>query len=218
MKTGNRKPETRNAFRGRAAFWFLLSAFWFASCHRESPVPPTQTAPPVTETHAAPAPPPTRKLVRSTPQQCAGDGSYEQALDCLRIAAQLRFNVDAAAFSGEGTVTRQTVGAERVELSLKDGQWIAEPKLAGIVWTHDGKKATPSPDLERLYQRLTVVLDPQKKEGTPQLTGIEPLAGTNANHFHFTDANSGEAYDVWISVADGHIVQERIGQLFLTFR
>jgi hypothetical protein len=159
-----------------------------------------------------------RKPVRSTPQKCAGDGSYEQAVDCFRMAAKLRFNVDAPLMVGEGEVTRPRIGEERVELSLRDGKWVAEVHPTGIVWTRDGKTATPSPEMERLEQRLTLFLDPQKKEGAPQLTGTEAMGGINTNHDHFTDANTGEPYDVWISTEDGHIVRMKVGAMLLTFK
>ena len=196
-------------------FCFLISAFCFA-CSKETPTPQKQTSAPAPQHPSTPVV--TRKPVLSTPQKSAGDGSYDQAVDCFRMAAALRFTVDAPAFSGEGEMTRPRIGEEHLDLSLRDGKWSAAPQPNGLVWTHDGQHATPPPELERLQQRLTLFLDPQKKEGAPQLAGSEPIAGITTNHFRYTDANNGEPYDVWVSMADGHIVQMTVGKLRLAFR
>ena len=73
--------------------------------------------------------------------------------------------------------------------------------------------SAPSPELERLYQRLTLYLDPQKREGAPQLVD----AKGDTNHYHFTDANSGEAYDVFVAKGDGRIVRLRAGKTEIEF-
>jgi len=198
-------------------FFFLIAIVTIACRRNETPVPPPpqQTAAP--STSMAPAPTP-RKRITSTAEKCGGDGSYDSAVDCFRIASRLRFTVDSPALSGSGELTRRRIGEEHLDLSLKDGHWIAEPRPTGIAWMREGQKATPSPEMERLYQRLTLYLDPQKKEGVPSLAGVEPLAGTNTNHFRFTDANNGESYDVWTSLTDGHIVQMKVGGMVLAFR
>jgi len=59
------------------------------------------------------------------------------------------------------------------------------------------------------------VLDPQKKEGSPQLAGTETMSGEPSNHYHFTNANSGDANDVWISRSDGRIVKWKAGKSIL---
>ncbi|HEV2721137.1 MAG TPA: hypothetical protein VG323_14035 [Thermoanaerobaculia bacterium] len=140
----------------------------------------------------------------STPAKCAGDGSYEQAVECFRMSTGFRFRVTSPALNGVGTLQRPRIGQERVTM----GEWTAETTPGGIVWTRGGKPATPSVELERLYQRLTLYLDPQKKEGTPQLAG----STAKANHYHFTDVNSGEAYDVFVAKDDGRIVELRAGK------
>lgn len=140
----------------------------------------------------------------STPAKCAGDGSYEQAVECFRMSSGFRFRVVSPALAAHGTLQRPRIGEERVTI----GEWAAETKPGGIVWTRGGKPAAPSPELERLYQRLTLWLDPQKKEGSPQLVD----AKGDANHYRFTDANSGEAYDVLVAKADGRIVDVRVGK------
>ena len=140
----------------------------------------------------------------STPAKCAGDGSYEQAVECFRMSSGFRFRVTSPDLSAGGMLQRPRIGEERVTV----GEWTAEAKHEAIVWTKGGKPATPTPELERLYQRLTIYLDPQKKEGAPQLVD----ANGNARHYHFTDANSGEAYDVYVAKDDGRIVRLRAGK------
>lgn len=140
----------------------------------------------------------------STPAKCAGDGSYEQAVECFRMSSGFRFHVASPAINGNGELRRPRIGQEQMTV----GDWSAESKVGGIVWTRGGKPATPSPELERLYQRLTIYLDPQKKEGSPQLAD----SSGNKNHYRFTDANSGEPYDVYIAKDDGRIVELRAGK------
>lgn len=117
--------------------------------------------------------------------------------------------VDPRGVQAEGEMTRSTPGMERVRFKASDGiSWIGEAKPAGVVWSRNGKHEQAPPDItNRVWQRTTMVLDPQKKEGGPQLAGTEPLAGELLNHYHFTNANSGEANDVWVSSTDGRITK-----------
>ena len=57
----------------------------------------------------------------------------------------------------------------------------------------------------RLQQRVTLAFDPQKKEGAPQLV--------EAGHYRFTNANTGEIHDVWVS-PDNRITRMTIGDSF----
>ena len=50
---------------------------------------------------------------------------------------------------------------------------------------------------KRVYQRVTLAFDPQKKEGAAQL--VEP------GHYRFTNAKHSEVHDVWVT--DGSRVQ-----------
>ena len=175
-----------------------------------------ETPPPPSPTKTTPPSPPARRQVVvpkprgvSTPAKCAGDGSYEQAVDCFRMSSGFRFRVASPAVTARGTLRRPRIGEEQMTV----GEWSAQAKAGGIAWTHNGKAAPPTPELERLYQRLTLWLDPQKKEGSPQLVD----AKGNANHYHFTDANSGEAYDVFIAKDDGRIVRLRAGAMEIDF-
>ena len=185
----------------RIAIVLLLLA---ACARHETPAPPPAAS------KKAPPPPPARQVAVpkphavSTPAKCAGDGSYEQAVDCFRMSSGFRFRVTSPTLKAGGTLQRPRLGEERVTI----GEWTGEAKHGGIAWTKGGKPATPSPELERLYQRLTLYLDPQKKEGSPQL--VESKGKTN--RYHFTDANSGEVYDVVVSKDDGRIVDLRAGK------
>lgn len=195
----------------------------FAACGREEPEPTAtfpKNPPPTRTTPVSPAPTATasapRGPNRSTPQKCAGDGSYEQALDCFRISSGFHFTLADA----KGEMSRQTPGMERVHFKTNNGAtWTGEAKPAGVVWSRDGKHELSPPDItNRVWQRTTMVLDPQKKEGAAQLAGVEPIAGEPCNHYHFTNANSGETNDVWVSKTDGRIVKWTAGKSTLELR
>jgi hypothetical protein len=153
---------------------------------------------------------------KSTPQKCAGDGSYEQALDCFRISSGFHFTLDGI----RGEMTRPTPGLERVQFKSADGAtWIGEAKHQGVVWTRNGAHELSPPDVvNHVWQRTTMVLDPQKKEKSPQLAGTETISGEPSNHYHFTNANSGEANDVWVSTRDGRIMKWKAGTSTLALR
>ena len=71
--------------------------------------------------------------------------------------------------------------------------------------------AAPAPAYgNRLYQRVTLAFDPQKKEGDAQLIATD---GTS-NHYRFTNANTGEVHEVWVSAKDGHVERMKIGDAF----
>jgi hypothetical protein len=183
--------------------FLLLAACRKGEERRLRPSPPLSTtgqagAPVVHTTTAVP-----KLRGVSTPAKCAGDGSYEQALECFRMSSGFHFRVTSPAITASGTLQRPRIGEERVTM----GEWSAETKRGGIVWTRNGKPAKPTPELERLYQRLTIYLDPQKKEGAPQLVD----ANGATKHYAFTDANSGETYDVLVAKDDGRLVKLRAG-------
>jgi hypothetical protein len=189
------------------------------SCGRETPektaTTPAEPLPsaikepapaPLVSTSVPPAPPAAN---RSTPQKCAGDGSYDRALDCFRISAGFRFTMGDV----KGEMKRPTPGMERVQFKAADGvTWVGEAKSSGVVWSRNGKHDLSPPDVtNRVWQRTTMVLDPQKKEGSAKLAGVETADGDPSNHYHFTNANSGEENDVWVSTKDGRIVKWKAG-------
>ena len=206
--------------------WIVFAALFWAACGRETPdtttmAPPTPVPharpPMVTTQPATPAPPP-RAANKSTPRKCAGDGSYEQALDCFRMAAGFTFVIaDTRGVLAHGEMTRSTPGMERVRFRAGDDvSWAGEAKPSGVVWSRDGKREQSPPDItDRVWQRTVMVLDPQKKEGLAQLSGVEHLGVETFNHYHFTNANSGEANDVWVRTRDGRIVKWTAGSATL---
>ncbi len=183
----------------------LVSA---VACQREQPVKPR----PVTRPPSAVSPQPpavAKPPLRSTPQQCAGDGSYAAAVDCFRMAAALHFKSS----DGAGDMIRKTLGAERMVLNGSDGEWVAEAQRTGVVWTHNGKPVKDVPQkLAKLWERLTLFPDPQKKEGKPALT----MEG-NVRRYDFTDANTGNRYSVWVAPDDGHITKLRVNDWTIEF-
>ena len=195
----------------------VLAFTIFASCRGEhgAAEPPAKSTPAAPVRKAAAAPPAAApKPNHSTPEQCAGDGSYEQAVDCLRIASALRFTFD----EGRGELKRPTPGSERVTFEVAKGDargsWFAESRASGIVWTRDGKRIAAAPDyLERLFQRVTLFPDPQKKEGTPQVA----LRDESTVRYTFTDANSGEAYDVVVNLKTGAMEKVTVGKSVILF-
>ena len=120
----------------------------------------------------------------------------------------------------KGEMTRPTPGMERVHFKAGDGAtWTGEAKHSGVVWSRDGKHEMSPPDItNRVWQRTTMVLDPQKKEGRAQLVGTDTVGGESCNHYHFTNANNGEANDVWVSTRDGRMVKWNMGKSTLEMR
>jgi len=190
----------------RAVFVVVLAAAF--ACHREQPVKPSPVVlhPSSVSTQPVQAP---KAPLKSTPQHCAGDGSYAAAVDCIRIAAALHFKSS----DGTGDMIRKTPGAERLVLNGSDGEWIGEAKRTGVVWTHNGKPVKDVPQkLEKLWERLTLFPDPQKKEGMPKLS----MEG-NLRRYDFTDANTGDRYSVWLAPDDGHITKLRVNDWTIEF-
>lgn len=129
----------------------------------------------------------------------------------LASTPAFRFVIDEAGVHAEGTMTRPTVGAEIVEFRANDEEWRGSAGIKGVTWERrNGGKwsaAEPPPFANRLYQRVTVAFDPQKKEGEPQLVDHD----AQTNHYRFTNANTGEVHDVRVSRADDHVERITIG-------
>jgi hypothetical protein len=188
----------------------IIATFLIAlSCSRETPAPPpaTQTQPTITATATAPA-----KPVEPAPAPVGG--SYAEAMVWLQSAPAFRFVIDEGGVHAEGELTRKTVGAESVRLRANGEEWRASAGPKGVTWElrKGGKwtaEAAPAYG-NRLYQRVTLAFDPQKKEGDAQLVASD---GTS-NHYRFTNANTGEVHDVWVSAKDNHVERMTIGQGF----
>jgi hypothetical protein len=194
----------------RLAFLFCLLAACGRESHRESPWEPKPAAPPKpapTTMVPAPATPP-RLPRRSTPQQCAGDGSYGMAVDCFRAAAGFHFVFVVEKSKIEGDMSRSRPGLERVRFTNGGSEWTGITERSAVTWYRgNAKEASPPPIADQVYQRTTLFLDPQKKEGTPRLVGTKGIGGEECNHYHFTDANNGSAYDAFVSKGDGRLVE-----------
>jgi len=187
----------------------LTASLLLSACRKEVPATEVRAVPSSSAPIAGSATvsPPVKPAIHSTAERCAGDGSYEQSLECLRIAAHLRFTTADL----EGELSRTRAGQEQVVLEVRQGgsrgKWLAEAKPAGVVWTRDGKHVTDPPaDLERLYQRVTIFPDPQKKEGSP----LRSATSDGLVRYDFTDANNGERYAVTVSRTDGHMTEVQI--------
>lgn len=180
---------------------FFLSTLLLAACSRETPAPE-----PATITSTTTANPTTPPLVTSQHV----DASYESAMDWLRSTAGFRFTIRDGEVEGEGEMRRQTIGAEQVTLRTAGREWRARSGVQGIVWERRegaGWKAESPEFGNRIYQRLTLAFDPQKKEGSAQLVETDP----RTNHYRFTNANTGDVHDVWVSRDDGHVERITIG-------
>ena len=182
------------------------------SCSRETPLPPpattktpSKTAPPaVATTSTPPAPVPAS----------SNAGSYDEAVLWLRSAPAFHFVLDEGGVHAEGDLTRRTIGSEIVHLRASGEEWRATAGARGVAWEQRKGKAwtaaSAPPYGNRIYQRVTLAFDPQKKEGNAQFVAAE---GT-ANHYRFTNANTGVMHDVWVNAADGHVERMKIGDSF----
>lgn len=180
----------------------ILICVFALACNPEKPAPPpvatteTPALPPVTTTTSIPA---------------LDKGSYDEALLWMRSTPKFHFVLDDHGVHAEGDMTRKTVGAEKVQFTANGQEWTAEATPQGVTWkTREGGawKETQPPDFgARIYQRVTVAFDPQKKEGVPMLVSREG----GSSLYRFTDANTGNVHEVRVSNADAHIENLKIG-------
>ena len=174
------------------------------ACSPETPAP---SPPPATATTA---PPP---VVTTTTVPELQKGTYDEALLWFRSTSAFRFVIDDAGVHAEGNVTRTTPGAEKVQFRANGTEWRAEVKPQGLVWMRregGAWKEADAPDYgARLYQRVTLPFDPQKKEGVPLLVSSEG----ETNLYRFTNANTGEVHEVWVRKSDASIERMKIGNV-----
>lgn len=150
---------------------FVILAFAMA-CTRETPAPP----PPSTDstpTTATTTPP----VTATTPLPTLQKGTYDEAQLWFRSAKKFHFVLDDNGVHAEGDVTRATPGAEKIQFRANGTEWLAESSPQGVTWKRrDGGawKPATTPDFgARIYQRVTLPFDPQKKEGVPMLASEE---------------------------------------------
>ncbi|MFL6248734.1 MAG: hypothetical protein ACJ74H_22105 [Thermoanaerobaculia bacterium] len=173
-------------------FWIYTIFLMAIACSRETPVPSeTTTAATVAPTATAAKP--------------VTAGSYDEAMVWFRSAPAFRFTVDEAGVHAEGELSRKTIGSESIHFRANGEEWRATAGPKGVAWERGGKAANAPTYGNRLYQRLTLAFDPQKKEGAAQL--VEP------GHYRFTNANTGEVHDVWVT-ADNRLQRMKIGDSF----
>jgi hypothetical protein len=170
------------------------------ACSRETPAPPPPA--PVTETRATQPP----VTVTQVPQ--LAKGTYDEALLWLRSTPRFTFTILDGGVRAEGEMTRKTPGAENVRFRANGEQWEAQAQPQGIVWKRNGKPGDPPDFGNRIYQRVTLAIDPQKKEGVPMLVSSEG----DTNLYRFTDANTGDVHEVSVRKADGSVAKIRIGE------
>jgi hypothetical protein len=201
----------------------VIALFALAACRGEQPAPPQSTTTSALSTAPAPAPapapnaatqsaaaPPPAPVKVSTPSKCGGDGSYAKAVDCFRIAADLHFAYDEPLLHADGELTRLRPGVERVRFKTSGSEWVGEAKPSGLVWTRDGKHDEKPPTFtDRIYQRVAMYVDPQKKEREAKFTGTDLLNGEPYAIYEFTNGATGAASVVWVSKRDGSILRIR---------
>ena len=188
----------------RLAFSLLALAL---ACSRETPAPApaTQTTATATPTATSATTSTTATTATSVPE--LQKGTYDESLLWFRSAEHFRFVADEAGVHAEGEVTRKTPGTERVRFRANGEQWEAAAMPQGVTWKRGGKASEPPPYGGRLYQRVTVVFDPQKIEGVPMLVSTEGPS----NLYRFTNANTGEVHEVWVRKSDSSIERIKIG-------
>lgn len=183
----------------------LLVTLFTTGCARETKSPDASTAAVPDRETSKDAPSPA-----ATPRDA--DASYDAALDWLRSTSGFQFTLRDGEVSGEGELRRTTIGAESMTLRTADGvEWRATTTQGGVVWERreaGGWRAAPEPAFgNRVYQRLTIPFDPQKKEGAAQLVASD----ANTNRYRFTDANSGRVHELHVSRQRGDIERMTIG-------
>lgn len=163
-----------------------------AACSREAPAPAAQDSGATTSTAPPIAPAPT-----------IGGPTYDQAITWFRTTPGFSFVVEESGTRAVGDMERTNVGAERVRMTIGGDEWTAEAGPKGVIWKRGGSESAPPEMGNRLWQRVTLAFDPEKREGQAQL--VEP------GHFRFTDANSGAVHDLWVA-DDGRITKMTIGK------
>jgi hypothetical protein len=182
----------------RIATFALLT---IVACNREQQSPDdraggsAQTASTATATSTAMVPTP-----------AAPTGTYDQAMRWMSSTKGFTFTLTDGGTKATGELSRSTPGAEKVALTIAGSRWTAASGPNGVIWTRDGKPANPPADGNRMYQRLTLALDPQKVEGAAQLV----MSDAATRHYRFTNAVTREVHNVWVDPKDNHVMRMTI--------
>src|SRR5688572_21262972 len=124
------------------------------ACSRETPAPPAPATP-------ADVPSQTAPVVTQTSVPELQKGTYDEALLWFRSTPRFRFELREGNTKATGEMTRTTVGAEKVRMTLNGQEWLAETTAQGVTWKRrqgGAWKEEQSPaEGGRLYQRVTVV-------------------------------------------------------------
>jgi hypothetical protein len=108
-------------------------------------------------------------------------------------------------------MSRARVGDERVQFHLGGtSTWTGVTRPKGILWYRNGKRTAPSEMVESVWRHTTLILDPQKREGSAQPSGSAIVNGADCNRFAFTDANTGDKHEAWVDRQSGDLVRWRI--------
>lgn len=183
-------------------FIFVTLALTVA-CSRETPAPEKPAAPTTTTTAVE-----TATTTRVPELQ---KGTYDEALLWFRSANAFHFVLDDHGVHAEGEMTRATPGTEKVQLHADGAEWLAETGVQGVTWKRKSGNAWKSADSPewgpRVFQRVTLPFDPQKKEGVPLKVSEE---GTT-DLYRFTNANTGEVHELWVRKSDAAVERLKIG-------
>jgi len=176
------------------------------ACSRETPAPLPSTSTTTTTTTAAPPP------ATTTSVPVLQKGTYDEALLWFRSVKTFHFVLEDGGVHAEGDVTRSTPGAEKVQFRANGKEWLAEATAKGVTWKRREGSAwrnAETPEFgPRLYQRVTLPFDPQKKEGVPLLASEEG----ETNLYRFTNANTGDVHEMWVKKRDGAVERIKIGE------
>src|SRR4051812_38980325 len=96
--------------------FIIVTTALVLTCSRETPAPPPPAS---TTTTAAP------EITTATRVPELDKGSYDEALLWFRSAKGFDFVLDDHGVHAEGSVTRTTPGAEKVQFRVKGTEWLA---------------------------------------------------------------------------------------------
>ena len=182
---------------------FVTTVALAMACSRETAAPPPP--PPATETTAP-------QVTTTTRVPELQKGTYDEALLWFRSTNGFDFVLDDHGVHAEGKVSRTTPGTEKVQFHANGAEWLAETNVQGVTWKRREGSAWKSVDAPefgaRIYQRVTLPFDPQKKEGVPLLASEEGATSL----YRFTNANTGDVHEWWVRKTDGAVERIRIGE------